>query len=126
LLAAAANKQGKMVILWGVPAAAGDTVEKTLLYAARTLELPPKQTGKEVATQTALPPTLSPATAAPEPLSTLASTVVSEPANSQGQTNRNETNDRTSPLIVALLPVALILLSVLGIVIRRASRVRDQ
>ena len=44
LLAAAVNKQGKMVVVLAVPTGAGDVAERTLLYSSRTLELPPKQT----------------------------------------------------------------------------------
>ena len=129
LLAAAVNKQGKMVVVLAVPTGAGNAAERILLYSTRTLKLPPKQTAiQEVPTQPLLPPTLTsiPATPAPERSSTPASTVDSEPANSQGQTNRNEINDRISPFTTALLPVALLLLSVLGIVIRRATRNEDQ
>jgi len=127
LLAAAVNKQGKMVVVLAVPTGEGDAAERTLLYSTRTLELPPEQTAiQEVPTQTLLPPTLTPATPTPERSSTPASTVDSEPANSQGQTDRDETNDLISPFTMALLPVALLLLSVLGIVIRRAARVKDR
>ena len=125
LLAAAVNKQGKMIVVLAEPTGAGDAAERTLLYSSRTLELPPKQTAiQEVPTQTLLPPTLTPATPTPERLLTPASTVDSEPANSQGQTDRNETNDPISPFTMALLPVALLLLSVLGIVVRRAARAK--
>ena len=127
LLAAAVNKQGKMVVVLAVPTGAGDAAERILLYSTRTLELPPRQTAiKEVPTQTLLSPTLTPVTPTPERSSTPASTVDSEPANSQGQTDRNETNDRISPVIMALLPVALLLLAILGIVIRRAARANDR
>jgi hypothetical protein len=127
LLAAAVNKQGKMMVVLAVPTGTGDAAERTLLYSTRTLELPPKQTAiQDVPTQTLLPPTLTPATPAPERSSTPASTVDSEPADSQGQTDRNETNDRISPFTMALLPVALLLLIVLGIVIRRAAQAKDR
>jgi hypothetical protein len=127
LLAAAVNKQGQMVVLLAIPTGTGEAAQRTLLYSTRTLELPAKQTAiQEVPTQTLLAPTLTPATPAPERSSTPASTVDSEPANSQGQTARNETNGRISPLTIALLPVALLLLSVLGIVIWRATRAQDR
>ncbi len=126
-LAAAVNKQGKMVVVLAVPTGAGATAERILLYSTRTLELPPNQTAiQEVPTQTLLSPTLTPATATPERSSAPVSTVDSEPANSQSQTERNETNNRISPYTLALLPVALLLLSVLGIVIRRAIRLEDR
>jgi hypothetical protein len=40
LLAAAVNKQGKMVVVLAVPTGASDAAERTLLYSTRTLELP--------------------------------------------------------------------------------------
>ncbi len=127
LLAAAVNKQGKMMVVLAEPAGGGDVAQRTLLYSTRTLELPPKQTAiQEIPTQPLLRPTLAPATPTPERSSTPASTVDSEPANSQGQTDRNETNDPISPFIIAILPVALLLLGVLGFVIRRAAQVKDR
>jgi hypothetical protein len=126
LLAAAVNKQGKMVIVLAVPTGASDAAESLLLYSTRTLELPPKQTTTQQApTQTLLPPTLTPATPTLELSSTPASAVDTEPVSSPGQTDSNETNDRMSPFTIALLPVALLLLIVLGIVIRRDARVED-
>jgi hypothetical protein len=124
LLAAAANKQGKMVVVLAAPTGAGDAAERTLFYATRTLELPRKQvTIQKVPTQTLLPPTLTPATPTAEHLPTPASTVASEPTNSQGQ---NEANNGISPFMMALLPVALLLLIVLGIVIRQATQAKDR
>ena len=115
-----------MVVLAG-PTGEGDAAQRTLLYSIHTLELPPKQTAiQEVATQTLLPATLTPATPTSEHLSTPTSTVDSEPTNSQGQTDRNETNNGLSPFTIALLPVALLLLGVLGVVIRRAARAKDR
>ena len=127
LLAAAVNKQGKMVVVLAEPTGAGDAAEKTLRYSTRMLELPPQQTTiQKTPTQTVLAPTLSPATptAARSPIP--ASTVESEPSNSQGQTDRNETNNRISPLTMALVPVALLLLGVLGIMIRQVARIKDR
>jgi hypothetical protein len=127
LLAAAVNKQGKIVVVLAVPTGASDAAESLLLYSTRTLDFPPKQTTtQEVSTQTPLPPTPTPAIPTLEPSSTPANTVESEPTNSQGKTDRNETNGRISPFTMALLPVALLLLSVLAIVIRRAIRDKDR
>jgi hypothetical protein len=128
LLAAAVNKQGKMMVVLAEPTGEGNLAVRTLLYSTRTLKLAPKQTAiQEVPTQTTLAPTFTPVvTPTPERSSTPASTVESEPANSQGQTDSNETNNRISPITMALLPVALLLLSVLGIVFRQAARVKDQ
>jgi hypothetical protein len=127
LLAASINKQGNMVVVLVVPTGAGDAAERILLYSIRTLELPRRETAiEEVPTQTRVPPTLTPATPTLDRLSTPASTVEGDPADSQDQTDRNETNDRVSPFTIALIPVALLLLSVLGMMIRRASRVNDR
>lgn len=127
LLAAAINKQGKMMLVVAEPTGEGDAAETSLRYSARTLELPPKETSiQDAPTQTLLPPMLTPATPTPEPSFTPASTVDSEPTNSQGQADRNQTNNRISPFALALAPVALLLLTVLGIVIRRAARVEDR
>jgi hypothetical protein len=126
-LAGAVNKQGKMVVVWAVPTGAGDAAARSLLYSTRTFELLPDQTTIQGApTQTLLPPTSIPATPTLEPSSTPANRVNSEPINSQGQTSSNATNDRTSPFTMALLPVAILLLSVLGIIIRQAARAKDR
>ena len=127
LLAAAVNKQGKMMVVLAEPAGEGNAAERTLLYSTRTLEFPPNENPtQDTPTQTLLPPALTPATATPEPVFTPANTVNSEPTSSQGQTDRNETNNPISPLTMALVPVALLLLSVLGIMIRRANQVEDR
>ena len=127
LLAAAVNPQGKMLIVLAAPAVEGNVEDMTLLYSTRALELSRNPTAiQEAPTQTLLPPTLTPATPTPERLSTPASTVDSEPANSQDQTDRNEPNDPISPFTMALIPVALILLSVLAIVIRQVARAKDR
>ena len=127
LLAVAINKQGKMLVVLAEPTGEGDVTEMSLLYSTRTLELPTQQTAiKETPTQTLLSPTLTPVTPTAQRSSTLVSTIESVPTNSQGQTDRTETNDPISPLAMALLPVALLLLSVLGIVIRRVAQAKDQ
>jgi hypothetical protein len=126
-LAAAVNKEGKMVVVLVVPTGTGDALERNLLYSTRTLKLPPKQTAiEEVPTPTQLPPTVTSATPTSDLSPTQVSTVDSEPTNSQGQKDPNETNSRISPFTMALLPVALLLLSVLGFVIRQAVRAKDR
>ena len=123
LLAAAINKQGKMIVVLDKPASEDDPAQKTLLYSIRALELPQKQTTTpEATTQTPLPPTVTPVSPTPQPLSTPTGTAVSAPTNSQSQTGGNTTNDPTIPFTVALLPVALLLFIVLGIVIRGSTR----
>jgi hypothetical protein len=52
-------------------------------------------------------------------------TVDSAPTSPQGQTDGNQANSRISPIVMALIPVALLLLGVLGLVIRRATRSED-
>jgi hypothetical protein len=127
LLAASANKQGHMVVVLAVPIGAVDAAEQRLLYSIHMLELPRAQTAvPEVSSKTPLPPTSTPGTPTPEPSPTPTSMVDGEPTSSQGQTDRNETTNQTSPLTIALLPVALLLLSVLGIVIRRAAQAQDR
>jgi len=127
LLAATVNDQGKMMVVLAKPMGEGDVAERTLLYSTRTLELPAKQAAIEQGpTQALLPPTLAPATPTPERSPTPASTVESAPANSPDQTELNKTKDPISPFTMALLPVALLLLSVLGIVMRQAARAKDR
>jgi hypothetical protein len=127
LLAATVNKQGKMMVVLAEPVGQGKVAERKLLYSTRTLELSIKQTAvQQVPTQTLLLPSLTPTTPTLEPSPTPVSTLDSEPTNSQGQTDRNESSDPLSPFIIAMLPVALLLLGVLGFVIRRAAQVKDQ
>jgi hypothetical protein len=126
LLAGVVNKQGKMMVVVAASTGEGDVAEKTLLYSIRTLELPAKPTAIQGAsTETLLRPTLIPATPTAGQLLTPSASVDNLPTN-PGKTVRNETNDRISPLTVALLPVALLLLSVLGLVIRQAARDKDR
>ena len=126
-LGAAVNKQGKMMVVLAEPTGEGNLEESNLLYSSRTLELPPNQTPNEkTPAQTLLPPTFSPATPTPERLSTPVSTVDSEPTNLQDQTDPNETNGRTSPFTLALIPVALLLLGVLGFMVWQATRSKDR
>jgi len=127
LLASAINKQGKMVVVLAVPTGASGAAKTLLLYSTHTLELPPNQaTTQEVSTQTPLPPTLTPEIPTLEPSSTPANTVDIEPTNPPGETDRNEASGRISPFTTALLPVALLLLIVLGIVVRQVVRVNDR
>jgi hypothetical protein len=125
LLAAAINKEGKMVAVLAVPTGEGDVPQSTLLYSVRTLELPPKQTAiLKVPTPTQLPSSLPPATPTIERSPTPASTIDSESATPQGETDGSESNGRISPFAMALLPVALLLLSVLAVAIRRATQTK--
>ena len=123
-LAAAVNKQGKMMVVLAQPTGEGDVGEMSLLYSIRTLKLSPKTSVQDTPTQTPLSPTLIPVTTTPESLSTPA--LDSESATPQGQTGRNETSNRIPPLTLALLPVALLLLGVLGFAIRQAARAKER
>ena len=115
-----------MMIVLAQTTGQGDTAQRTLLYSTRTLELPQQQTEiQEVATKTQLPPTSMPATSTPEQLLTPTVSVDNQSAN-QGQPDPNEINDRISPFATAILPVALLLLSVLGVVIWQATRNKDR
>jgi hypothetical protein len=132
-LAAAINKQGKMVVLLAAPAGAGGAAENAggaaesaLLYSARTLELPPIQAAiQEVPTQTLPAPTLTPATPTPE-RSLKSTPAVDNKAANQGQKKQAESRRQIGPLQMALLPVALLVVSFLGLVIRRAARVKHR
>ena len=126
-LAAAINKQGNLVVVLSVPTGANGTAEGQLLYSTRTIKLPSTQTEiQEVPTLTLLPPTLSPATPTAEGSPTLLSTDDNQSTSSQDEVDVNGNTGQISPYTIALLPVALLLLSVLGIMIRRASRAEDR
>jgi hypothetical protein len=126
LLAAAVNRQGKMMVVLAERTGESEVAERTLLYSTRALELPQKQTAiQEVPTTTQSSPTITPVTVTPELLLTPTGSVDNQTA-SRDQMDHVETNDAISPWIIALLPVALLLLSVLGLMIRRAARVKDR
>ena len=126
LLAAAINKQGNMVVVMTIQRGAGDAAEKSILYSARTLDLAGEQTtDQENPTPTVSASPVTPATATPDSSLTPSVTPDSAPTSSQGQTDGNQTSNRISPIVMALIPVALLLLGVLGLVIRRATRAED-
>jgi hypothetical protein len=127
LLAATVNKQGKMMVVFAENAGQSNVAERKLLYSIRALELSTKQPAvQQVPTQTLLTPSLTPTTPTLEPSPTPVSTLAGEPTNSQGQPDRNESNDPLSPFIMAILPVSLLLLGVLGFVIRRSAQLKDR
>ena len=122
LLTAAVNKQGKLMIVLAEPAGDGDIPERTLRYSIRTLGLPQNQTTtQDVPTEVLSSPTIPAPTATPEPLLSPTALVDDQSVN-QDQTDGAETNDPISPFAIALLPVAILLFSVLGIVIRQIAR----
>jgi hypothetical protein len=124
-LAAAVSKQGKMLVLLAEQTTQGDVPEMTLHYATRTLELPAGQAATQIPTKVVLTPTLAPATSTPEGLLTPTTTADNRSATAE-QTAHSETSNQLSPLKSALLPVALLLLSVLGIGIWQVARAKDR
>lgn len=126
-LAGAVNQQGQLVAVLAISAVGGDATESALLYSTRMLELPPTQaSNQEVPTQTLSSPTPVSATPTSEDLLVATSTLSPESTIAQSPTNRQETNGAFSPLMMALLPVALLLLIVLGSVIRRIAQMQDR
>ena len=127
LLAITVNQQGEMVVVMAVPTEAGNAAAQSLLYSVHAIEpvgqLPTVQSSP---TQTRVPPTPIPATPTPRSLPTPTSTMEGEPTSAQGRTDPDEISRGISPVAMALIPVAVLLISVLGIVIRRATRNEDQ
>lgn len=127
LLAAAANKQGKMLVVLAENKAGSDTADRSVLYSTRVFEAQPDQTAlQQVPPQKALSPTLSPATPTPGQSSTPTDMVNSVPTSVPGQAGLTEAGSGISPLTIALLPVGLLLLGVLGYMIRQATRAEDR
>ena len=127
LLAAAANKQGKMVVVLAKNEAGADTADRSVLYSTRVFEAQPDQTAlQQVPPQKALSPTLSPATSTPGQSSSPTSMANSVPTSVPGQAGLSEAGSGISPLTIALLPVGLLLLGVLGYMIRQAARAEDR
>jgi hypothetical protein len=131
LFASAINKAGKMMAVFAVTNgqddAESDVPERTLLYSVRAFNLPPKQsTTQKLPTQTGVAPTSIPATPtltlSPTPAGAIGSESVTPPSQADGSAARGG----ISPVAMALLPVALLLLSVLGIAIRRATQSKDR
>jgi len=126
LLAAAVNKQGKMMVVVAEPTGEGDGAATTLRYATRKLEIPKQQTAtQEVATKVPLTPTSIPVTATPAQLLTPTALVDNRSAT-EDPTVDVETNNRISPIVTAGIPLAVLLLSVMGFVFWRATRVKDR
>lgn len=118
LLAAAVNKDGKMVVVLAKPPGTDEAVDR-LLYTTRTLNLPPPQTPIEEAPTRSTSPTYTPATPSPEPSLT---PVAVEPWLDSGSDRLQSPINRflaSAQFAVAFLPTGLILLVVLG---RRAIR----
>jgi hypothetical protein len=125
LLAAAANKQGKMMVILAETMSEGDPADRTVLYSTRALASQPKQTvAQEVVTSTPAAPTPSPSasTSTPDNFSAPTSTVQGDLTKSQSQADLNKTDTGISPYTIALFPVGLLLLAVLGVVMRQVTR----
>jgi hypothetical protein len=116
LLAAIVNNQGKLMAVLADTTVGDNTAESSLVYSTRTLDLPREQAAVPgVATPTLEAQVLDPATPTPVLVSNPVNTVEGEPNNS---------GNPVSPFTLALFPVALLLLSVMGIVIWRAGRAK--
>ena len=125
LLAVAANEQGEMVVVLAL--LTGDAAEQSLIYSTHTLQLAREQpAAKATQTTTRLPPTVTPATPTPGSLPTPTGASEVEPTSAPGETDPSENGNGISPITMTLIPLALLLLSVLGVVIRRATRVKEQ
>jgi hypothetical protein len=125
-LAAAVSKQGKMVVVLAAPSGQDADAQMTLLYSTRTLELSQEQAGnQDIPTETISPSVITTVTSTPKPLLTPTASVNNQSVD-QGQMDRAPSNNPISLFTMALLPVALLLLSVLGIVMRRAARDKDR
>lgn len=123
LLATDVNKQGKMMVILARPMNAEDTTQMSLLYATRTLKLPLNPgPGPKVPTPTLLPSTMIPSTPTHESVPIPTGTIESASSTSQVQMDPNEPNNRLSPFTMAIVPVVLLLLSILGIVIWQTNR----
>lgn len=126
LLAAAANKQGEMIVVLAQPTGESDTAEKILLFSMRILDLPQKQNVTEVVpTQTLVTSMITAATSTLEPVLTSSASVDNE-SLTQEPVDPVETSDPISQFTIALLPVALFLLGVLAIVMLRVAKAKDR
>jgi hypothetical protein len=127
LLAAAINQRGEMMVVLAEPMDEGNAAERTLWYSTRMLELPAAQTEtQETPTKVLSSPTTTVPTSTPEYFLTPTASIDTPSANPAGQGNRLDTREPMNPLVGALLPVGLLLLSILGIVVWRVSRLRDR
>ena len=123
LMASAISKQGELVVVLGKPAGEGQAAGRLLLYATRTLDLPSLQTPNQIIQPQSPPsPTYSPATPPPELSLAPATPIASESTRPQGTIGRTTTSDPMDPFAIALIPVALLHLSLMGILVLRAAR----
>ena len=125
-MAFAANAQGNMVLALEIQTEPGDGIESTLAFSTRRLNLVLEEpTDSGIATQTMPAPTL------PAPSPTLNSETITtavidaQPTDSQSTAGQDEAGNQLSPYLIAIVPVALLLLTVLAIVIRRTVKNKD-
>jgi len=120
LLAAAVNTEGEFVVLISEPTSAAGETASPLRYATRRLSLPSSQAATPGEPVPSPVTTNDPATPAPEP-------TVTQPAeNGSPAPAPIDSVDRRSPSIVAVLPSAVLLLTVFGIAAVRALRGRTR
>jgi hypothetical protein len=126
LLAATVNKQGRMMVVFAQPVNEGDTGEMNVLYSTRLVELSQKQPTTKVApTPTLLPFTMTPVASTPESSAIPTSVGGNSRVTPESGTDQNQSNDAVSPLVMALIPVTLLLIAVLGIGMRQTARLKD-
>jgi hypothetical protein len=126
-LTATVNNQGRMMVALAAATDEGDVANRTLLYSARMLKLPSIPTTiQDAPPQTELPPTSAPITPTSDVSLAATGTAESEPVSSRIQTDINETGTGISPFTIALFPVVLLLLGVLGIFIRQVVQSKDR
>lgn len=125
-MAATINKQGKMLVVFSQPAGEGDGGEVNLLSSTRLVELSQKQTATKVPpTPTVVPLTMTPLPSTPESLAIPTNVEANSQVTPESPIDQSQGDDPGSPLVMALVPVALLLLGVLGIGIRQAARLKD-
>lgn len=122
-LGAALNADGKMVVVLVLPTDAAEGKPRLLRYATRLLELPPRPaTPQETPTPLPPSPAAASATPPPQPSPTLAATIATQSVGLQNPSDRSTASDPMTQFVVALLPVVIVLLTVLGIMTLRAVR----
>jgi hypothetical protein len=121
-LAAAVNSEGALVVVFSQPAATDDSAGDQLLYTARQLG-PPEVKGDSQATATAELPaatevvsTVAPSSS-PEPTNVVEGTPTSAPTPPVEGPTRNPAN----PFMLGAVPVAVLLVLVLGIAVLRTG-----
>jgi hypothetical protein len=124
-VAASANLNGKMAVIFVVPISTGDATERHIFYMTRTITQPPIDlTTQESPTPSALSPAVSPANTSSEGLLTAETSVDIRLANPQSPSGNIDTKNPTSLLEGVLFPLSLLLIGGLVFVFFRAIRSR--